>query len=187
MKMFKKLMAVALAGVMALVVLTGCAASVNKKELVALLSDMDSRDHISKIEYKETSKDQANKVIDLVQKAYNSTKDEDKANFDPMEALRDKTVIVRNQDTYYKLYPEVKKALGIDDKTEDGYSFAIVELKKYSSQYNQDHATTALATDVMSARKYLNKSASGNNGTVSINTVTLGSTEYLVVVFKVVA
>ena len=186
MKMFKKLMAVALAGVMALVVLTGCAASVNKKELVALLSDMNSFGY-NKVEYKETSKDQANKVIELVQKAYNNTKDEDKANFDPMDALRDKE-IEDNWDNRYELYPEVKKALGIDDKTEDEYSFAIVELKKYSSQYNQDHATMALAMDVMQAREHLNDvDAMGNNGTVSINTVTLGSTEYLVVVFKVVA
>ena len=178
MKMFKKLMAVALAGVMALVVLTGCAASVNKKELVALLSDMDSFPY-GKVEYKETSKDQANKVIELVQKAYNNTKEEDKANFDPMDALYSK------EDGNY---PEVEKALGIDDKTEDEYSFAIVELKKYSSQYNQDHATMALAMDVVQARDSLNdKDAEGNNGTVSINTVTLGSTEYLVVVFKVVA
>ena len=182
MKMFKKLMAVALAGVMALVVLTGCAASVNKKELVALLSDMNSFGG-RKVEYKETSKDQANKVIELVQKAYNDTKDEDKANFDPMKALYDEEA-----NSYHDRYPEVTKALGIDDKTEDEYSFAIVELKKYSSQYNQDHATMALATDVMRAREYLNdKDAKGNNGTVSINTVTLGSTEYLVVVFKVVA
>ena len=163
---------------MALVVLTGCAASVNKKELVALLSDMNSLFY-NKVEYKETSKDQANKVIELVQKVYNNTKDEDKANFDPMKAL---------YGSYYDRYPEVTKALGIDDKTEDEYSFAIVELKKYSSQYNQDHATMALATDVMRAREYLNDiDAKGNNGTVSINTVTLGSTEYLVVVFKVVA
>ena len=184
MKMFKKLMAVALAGVMALVVLTGCAASVNKKELVALLSDMDSAHgygYNSKIEYKETSKDQANKVIDLVQKAYNNTKDEDKANFDPMDAL------YSEEDENWN-YPEINKALGIDDKTEDWYGFAIVELKKYSSQYNQDHATTLLATDVWNARKDLNNvEANGNNGTVSINTVTLGGTEYLVVVFKVVA
>lgn len=178
MKMFKKLMAVALAGVMALVVLTGCAASVNKKELVALLSDMNSFGG-RKVEYKETSKDQANKVIELVQKVYNNTKDEDKANFDPMNALYSK-----EDDNY----PEVEKALGIDDKTEDKYSFAIVELRKYSSQYNQDHATMALAKDVMQARDSLNDvDAKGNNGTVSINTVTLGSTEYLVVVFKVVA
>ena len=180
MKMFKKLMAVALAGVMALVVLTGCAASVNKKELVALLSDM-SRLSEQKVEYKETSKDQANKVIELVQKAYNNTKDEDKANFDPMDALY-------SEDDENWNYPEINKALGIDDKTEDEYSFAIVELKKYSSQYNQDHATMVLAKDVMQARKHLNYTdPEGNNGTVSINTVTLGSTEYLVVVFKVVA
>ncbi len=40
MKMFKKLMAVALAGVMALTVLTGCAGTINKKEYVNVLNDM---------------------------------------------------------------------------------------------------------------------------------------------------
>ena len=39
MKMFKKLMAVALAGVMALAVLTGCGSSVNEKEVIAVIND----------------------------------------------------------------------------------------------------------------------------------------------------
>ena len=40
MKMFKKLMAVALAGVMALAVLTGCGSSVNEKEIIAMMNDI---------------------------------------------------------------------------------------------------------------------------------------------------
>ena len=39
MKMFKKLMAVALAGVMALAVLTGCGSSLNEKELIKMMND----------------------------------------------------------------------------------------------------------------------------------------------------
>ena len=39
MKMFKKLMAVALAGVMALAVLTGCGTSVNEKEIIKIFND----------------------------------------------------------------------------------------------------------------------------------------------------
>lgn len=39
MKMFKKLMAVALAGVMALAVLTGCGTSLNGKELIKQMND----------------------------------------------------------------------------------------------------------------------------------------------------
>ena len=39
MKMFKKLMAVALAGVMALAVLTGCGTSLNEKEIIKQLND----------------------------------------------------------------------------------------------------------------------------------------------------
>ena len=47
MKMFKKLMAVALAGVMALVVLTGCASNaVKTKEILANLNDM-TQDHFT--------------------------------------------------------------------------------------------------------------------------------------------
>lgn len=39
MKMFKKLMAIALAGVMALAVLTGCGTSLNEKELIKQMND----------------------------------------------------------------------------------------------------------------------------------------------------
>lgn len=39
MKMFKKLMAIALAGVMALAVLTGCGTSVNEKEIIKIFND----------------------------------------------------------------------------------------------------------------------------------------------------
>lgn len=39
MKMFKKLMAVALAGVMAMAVLTGCGSSLNEKEVIAVIND----------------------------------------------------------------------------------------------------------------------------------------------------
>lgn len=39
MKMFKKLMAIALAGVMALAVLTGCGTSLNEKEIIKQLND----------------------------------------------------------------------------------------------------------------------------------------------------
>lgn len=39
MKMFKKLMAVMLAGVMALAVLTGCGSALNEKELIKILND----------------------------------------------------------------------------------------------------------------------------------------------------
>lgn len=39
MKMFKKLMAIALAGVMALAVLTGCGTSLNEKEIIKQMND----------------------------------------------------------------------------------------------------------------------------------------------------
>ena len=47
MKLFKKLMAVALAGAMALTVLTGCGSVVNERELVATLNDMKALEKVS--------------------------------------------------------------------------------------------------------------------------------------------
>ena len=50
MKLFKKLMAVALAGAMALTVLTGCGSVVNERELVATLNDMKALEKVYDVE-----------------------------------------------------------------------------------------------------------------------------------------
>lgn len=179
MKMFKKLMAVALAGVLALTVLTGCGASFNRKELIAVFNDMTAMTGLNKVEFTDAGTDQADKVIPLVQKAYDETDEDKKADFDPMKALY-------NQEDY--AYTEVKKALGITDETKDQYSFSIVKVRQYNSQYNQDHATMMLAAEIMSTRRPLNRvNADGNKGTVSMNTVNLGGSEYMVAVFKIIA
>ena len=63
MKLFKRLLAVALAGVLALTVLTGCG-GVNQKELAAILGDMDG------VTYQNMGEEEANKVFDAIQEAY---------------------------------------------------------------------------------------------------------------------
>ena len=179
MKMFKKLMAVVLAGVLTLTVLTGCGASFDKKELVAIFNDRGARTGFNKVEYTDAGTDQADKIIPLVQKAYDETDADKKVDFDPMEALY-------NEEDH--AYTEVKKALGITDETKDQYSFNIVKVRQYNSQYNQDHATMMLAAEITSTCRSLNRvNADGNKGTVSMNTVNLGGNEYIVVVFKVIA
>lgn len=182
MKKFKKLMAVALAGVLALTVLTGCGATVNKKEFLAMLSDMKTLGE-DKVDYTDAGKGQANTVIELVQKAYNDTKDAEKADFDPMKALCDKDATMTFKSA------AVNKALGITENTQEHYDLSIVELKKYQSQFNNDHATLKLVAEVVDKAESLNDGAEtrGNKGTVSMNTVTLGDKEYLVVVMKVIA
>lgn len=64
MKMFKKLMAVALAGVMALAVLTGCGTSLNEKELIKQLNDQLTYASMIDPSYKDFKEFKADKEMD---------------------------------------------------------------------------------------------------------------------------
>ena len=188
MKMFKKLMAVALAGVLALTVLTGCGSSVNRKEFVRYLNDNSKFLFGSGvIELSDAGKEQADKVIALVQEAYNKTADDKKADFDPMEALKNEPK-VSGPSKLNPYYESVEKALGLTKDTKDTYLFNVVTVDKNTSEYNKKYATSQLAQKAMADLEMLVRGdGSGNKGTVSFDTVTLGDTEYLVVVAKIIA
>lgn len=64
MKMFKKLMAVALAGVMALAVLTGCGTSLNEKELIKQMNDQLTVSSMTNSSYKGFKEFKADKEMD---------------------------------------------------------------------------------------------------------------------------
>lgn len=64
MKMFKKLMAVALAGVMALAVLTGCGTSLNEKELIKQMNDQLTFASMIDPSYKDFKEFKADKEMD---------------------------------------------------------------------------------------------------------------------------
>lgn len=64
MKMFKKLMAIALAGVMALAVLTGCGTSVNEKELIKQMNDQLTISSMTNSSYKGFKEFKADKEMD---------------------------------------------------------------------------------------------------------------------------
>ena len=190
MKMFKKLMAVALAGVLALTVLTGCGSSVDRKEFVRYLNDnVKFLAGSGMIELSDAGKEQADKVIALVQEAYNKTADDKKADFDPMKALENEPK-VSGPSKLNPYYESVEKALGLTKDTKDTYLFSIVTVDKNTSEYNQKYATSQLAQKAMAKENLvplMYGDDSGNKGTVSFDTVTLGDTEYLVVVVKIIA
>ena len=190
MKMFKKLMAVALAGVLALTVLTGCGSSVDRKEFVRYLNDnVKFLAGSGMIELSDAGKEQADKVIALVQEAYNKTADDEKADFDPMDALQNsRDEVTDYPDNLNPMYKSVEEALGLTKDTKDTYTFNIVTVDKNTSEYNKKYATSQLAQKAMMNMKTLVYGDSvGNKGTVSFDTVTLGDTEYLVVVAKIIA
>lgn len=64
MKMFKKLMAIALAGVMALAVLTGCGTSLNEKELIKQMNDQLTVNSMTNSSYKGFKEFKADKEMD---------------------------------------------------------------------------------------------------------------------------
>lgn len=168
MKLFKRLLAVALAGVLALTVLTGCG-GVNQKELAAILGDMDG------VTYQNMGEEEANKVFDAIQKAYPGLSEADQKNF-------------------HVGYVEdaVKTALGIQDDTKDLYRVSFARMEKFSSEYLKQHDVYALAKLVrrdsveLTGRDTLYYRLS-NQGTISMKSVQFNGAEYLVVVTKQLA
>ena len=166
MKMFKKLMAVALAGAMALVVLTGCASdALNKKEIIAQLTDETN----GRIVYSEISADQANKVIEVIDKVYEQT--EDKSGFNPLRVIS-----ARDQRT------AVKEALKIDEDTKDFYEVRICKVTEKNSEYFKKHDVALM----LGAGGHVDLNddyyATSNEGTVSMNTAQYDGVTYLIMV-----
>ena len=64
MKMFKKLMAIALAGVMALAILTGCGSTLNEKELIKQMNDQLTVNSMTDSSYKGFKEFKADKEMD---------------------------------------------------------------------------------------------------------------------------
>ena len=64
MKMFKKLMAIALAGVMALAILTGCGSSLNEKEIIKQMNDQLTISSMTNSSFKGFKEFKADKEMD---------------------------------------------------------------------------------------------------------------------------
>lgn len=177
MKLFKKLMAVALAGAMALTVLTGCGGALNKADLIELLNDFTQ----GKVTFTDAGAKQADAVIELLQTKYDKASDEEKKTFDPRKALFGETEAEK----------ELRGALGISETEKDTYSIGIGQVKNYNSQYAKENQTALM---------YISMIKSGRNtitlygcdmvsdhATISVDYVTFGDAEYFVIVQRHIA
>ena len=177
MKLFKKLMAVVLAGAMALTVLTGCGGALNKADLIELLNDFMQ----GKVTYTDAGAKQADAVIELLQTKYDKASDEEKKTFDPRKALFGENEAEK----------ELRGALGISETEKDTYSIGIGQVKNYNSQYAKENQTALL---------YISMIESGRNtitlygcdmvsdhATISVDYVTFGDAEYFVIVQRHIA
>lgn len=181
MKLFKKLMAVALAGAMALTVLTGCGGALNKADLIELLNDLMQ----GKITYTDAGAKQADAVIELLQTKYNQASEEEKKTFDPREVLFGETA----DETEVK--NELRGALGISETEKDTYSIGVGQVKNYNSKYAKENQTALLFMSMMmNGDNTTTISGSGivsDHATISVDYVTFGDAEYFVIVQRNIA
>lgn len=177
MKLFKKLMAVALAGAMALTVLTGCGGALNKADLIELLNDFMQ----GKVTYTDAGAKQADAVIELLQTKYDKASDEEKKTFDPRKALFGENEAEK----------ELRGALGISETEKDTYSIGIGQVKNYNSQYAKENQTALLYISMIeSGRNTITLSGCdmvSDHATISVDYVTFGDAEYFVIVQRHIA
>lgn len=173
MKLFKKLMAVALAGAMVLTLFTGCAASVNKNELLKTLNDAKAyKDYgIETIEAGDSTlaKNAASKAKDFIANHPDSVAEE----------------------AFYRAWDEEDDVAGIRSivpkDTKDAYYLTFERLTKaQSEEYKaQPAAYVALHLEELIGLNKLNREQIkqlGDKATASITTQKIGDYEYLVVV-----
>lgn len=171
MKLFKKLMAVALAGAMALAVLTGCAATLDKRELIAYLNDTNQG-----VTFTDAGAKQAEALISKIKAAYDNA--EDKAAFDPMDALFG----AGSYDEYQSKLDAARSAVGVKEDDPDHCEVRIGKMKELKGQMNKELADVTLFEKAKSKILARGTGPYSDHGTISISYVTLGDTEYFVAV-----
>lgn len=177
MKMFKKLMAVALAGVMALAVLTGCGTSVNEKEIIKIFNDT----------LKTAAAGEAMKEKDV--KIYSVKADSDmKAKAQSVAEIMatDEKTTWKDQRDAKKT--EIQKAVAGDDTT-NGYLVGFAPKVKYDSKlYNTlDSGIDALSI-IKNSINFANPEYEAIDGAVSLigfADTTINGTTYTVAVIKI--
>lgn len=178
MKMFKKLMAVALAGVMALTVLTGCAGTINKKEYVNVLNDLIK---VSGEDYTvEQGSDKLAKEVLAKVEVYAENHNRGEMNtktavaYDVLEELTH-----RNDD-----YADIKAI--VPDGAKDQYTLMWTQLNDYESKaFKNNESTVNVIKMAMGNSRVLNEvdeEKLGNTATASIAAQKIGNATFLVIV-----
>lgn len=178
MKCFKKILAAALTGVLALTMLVGCSSGgFNKSEFIKQVGDYEGRT------YKDVGESQAAVVETILNDILKDWDEEADGPFVPADALRNES------DPQ-----EILKKLNVDKDTDDCWYLSIAVLADFTSAHYQKSLEHVLALNVLENQSRLrlvnspwNRNLS-NQGTVSLKTVTLkNGTRCLIGVWKVVA
>lgn len=177
MKMFKKLMAIALAGVMALAVLTGCGSTLNEKELIKQMNDQLTVNSMTNSSYKGFKEFKADKEMDA--KAATIAK-----------KVAEKAKTQAEIETVLKSDEMKEIVLGKDDT--NVYMISYVKSVSFGSKYyktNKDMVDLSVIEN--NATRYYNSTALVGRETkdavvgVGFADATVGDSVYTIVVMKV--
>lgn len=177
MKMFKKLMAIALAGVMALAILTGCGTSLNEKELIKQMNDQLTISSMTNSSYKGFKEFKADKEMDA--KAETIAK-----------KVAEKAKTQAEIETVLKSNEVKEIVLGKDDT--NVYMISYVKSVSFGSKYyktNKDMVDLGVIEN--NATRYYDSTALVGRETkdavvgVGFADVTIGDSVYTIVVMKV--
>ena len=174
MKMFKKLMAIALAGVMALAVLTGCGSSLNEKELIKQMNDelkyaaAYGSTYYSKYKEFKADKEMGAKAVTIAKKVAETAKTQ-----------ADITTVLKSDD--------VKSILVGKDDT-NVYQVSYVKSVSYGSKYYQTNKDlcdlNVLWSNAISHNAVHRETKDAVVG-VGFADATVGGSVYTIVVMKV--
>lgn len=188
MKLFKKLMAVALAGAMALTVLTGCGSVVNERELVATLNDMKALEEVWDYEEYEDvetgvktitrgSSALANQVLNKV-KTYLETHPDSNNNA--------KSLL---EDASNPRWDEAKIRSIVPKDSKDAYYLAFLRVNEYQSEEFKNNKAGYMAQQLMyhnacTLNHIEDRTGTlGDNAVASVASAEIAGNTYLVVVF----
>lgn len=178
MKFLKKLLAIALAGVLALTMLTGCAQSVNEKQLVDALNDLHylSRYDIDTIVQGDNKL--ANQVLGEI-KTYITTHPQPGPNADAVFEM------YGPGNSYFP----ASSFTDITKDSKDAYYYAYMRLNEFQSKEFSENRTAQIAQllaykDSLSELNEIDPETTlETTATASIATDKIGDYEYLVIIF----
>lgn len=179
MKMFKKLMAVALAGVMALTLLAGCAnkiVPVSEKEVLALITDNNPITYgKEKVTLKGADETAAVKALKVIQDYKEANKD--------AEIVSDSGYL--NSTTFMGYATELQKELNVTDETKELVLLSCTKVEDYQSQSMQEMHNYELFQRLIHSGLQVNsapKVLKSGEGTISLKIGKIGDENYIVAV-----
>lgn len=148
MKLFKKLMAVALAGAMALTVLTGCGSVVNQKELFTVIKDIQQEVSGGEMEVVQGDGSLAKQVFNQTRTFVENHQSFIKEHEGDQDAVLEivATARVREDDTGDDL-AGLRTVIPAGSK--DAYYVGCAEVKDYQSKYMTDNQMIELAANLI--------------------------------------